>query len=68
MSTYDVMVKDLPKGQIFNASGRWRWVYPVRGVETYARKARLISVRDHIARVCSVRLEDVRISKVEFIR
>ena len=67
MSIYDVKVRDKPKGQIFTASGRYRWFAPGRGVQTYARKARLITVREHIARVCAASLGEVRLSRAEKI-
>lgn len=60
---YQVTVQGTPKGEVFKNSGRWRWYCPPRGIETYHRRAKLLSVREHIARLCRVQVADVSLTK-----
>jgi hypothetical protein len=61
---YDVHVQGQPKGEVFKHSGRWRWQRPnSKGMETYPRVCRLISVRQHIARLCHVQAAEVKLTK-----
>lgn len=60
---YEIRVQGEPKGDVFKHSGRWRWQRDGRGTETYHRRARLLTVREHVARLCRVTIADVRLVK-----
>lgn len=61
---YRVEINGQPHGDVFKLYSRWRWVRPGAGwIETYSRGARLITVRQHIAR-----LNRVSVPNVKFIR
>jgi hypothetical protein len=64
MAFYDVIIDGKPHGEVFPCDGRWRWLRPNgKGVETYHRRARMLTVREHIARLNRVRPADVRLVK-----
>jgi hypothetical protein len=63
---YAVQVSDQRKGEVFRVRSRWAWARPNNGgVEVYCRGARLLTMREHIARVTRTKLSDVRLVKIK---
>ena len=46
-----MMVDGKPHGEVWKARGKWHWFKEGRGIETYNRTARMLTVREHIARL-----------------
>ena len=63
-SFYRVEVNGRACGQVFRLSGRWRWERPNGGIESYGRRALLLDVRAHIARLNRTHVADVRLVRI----
>lgn len=59
--TRRAIVTEHDRGAVWKAKGRWHWQRGRIAVETYARSATLIDVREHIARLFRVPVEQVQI-------
>ena len=64
-TSYRVSVSGRDKGEVYRARARWHWFNDIRGTEGYGRHSTIDDVRDHIARLCKVSIDDVVCTKSE---
>jgi len=61
---YTAMIEGKAHGDVFKLYGRWRWLrQDGKGVEVYHRRARMLTVREHIARLNRLPVSQVRLVK-----